>query len=62
MRLVHVLVHRLALLLVLGNLLPKNRPNGQPSTYGNLALLNSTKMKYNTTSMVDPMKASATHV
>ena len=32
------------------------------STYGNLALLNSTSMKYSTASMAHPPKASASHV
>jgi hypothetical protein len=33
-----------------------------PASYGNLALLNSSRMKYNTTNMADPTKASASHV
>jgi hypothetical protein len=39
-----------------------DRHGATSSTYGNLALLNSTRMKYSTTSMTDPMKASASHI
>ena len=38
-----------------------DRHGATSSTYGNLALLNSTRTKYSTNSMADPAMASASH-